>query len=82
MNSQPIRDPLAGHLNTPAYSALAVMRGIAIRWANLTEGEARRLVELTRTGDRSTRNWWPLVLRAAGIKSYAEPARACRDRPL
>lgn len=50
------------------YTANAVTRGLAIRWAYLTEGEARRLVELTRAGDRSTRNWWPLVLRAAGIK--------------
>ena len=51
------------------YTANNSTHGIAIRWANLTESEARRLVELTKAGDRSTRNWWPLVLRAAGIKS-------------
>ena len=28
----------------------------------------RQLVELTKVGDRSTRNWWPLVMRAAGIR--------------
>ena len=50
------------------YTANAATRGLVISWANLTEVEARRLVELTRTGDRSTRDWWPLVLRAAGIK--------------
>jgi hypothetical protein len=54
------------------YTANTATRGISIRWANLTEGDARRLVELTQNGDRSTRNWWPLVLRAAGIKSYSE----------
>jgi hypothetical protein len=50
------------------YTANRATRGLAIRWAYLTEDEARRLVELTRAGDRSTRNWWPLMLRAAGMK--------------
>jgi hypothetical protein len=52
-----------------SYIAKTAARGVGISWANLTEGEARRLVELTKAGNRSTRDWWPLVLRAAGIKS-------------
>jgi hypothetical protein len=50
------------------YTDTSTSGGLAIRWANLTESEARRLVDLTKAGDRSTRRWWPLVLRAAGMR--------------
>jgi hypothetical protein len=40
--------------------------GLVIRWSNLTEAEARRLVDLTKANNRSTRAWWPLVLRGVG----------------
>jgi hypothetical protein len=51
------------------YTGTSWTGSLAISWAKLTEAEARRLVDLTTRGDRSTRHWWPLVLRAAGVRA-------------
>jgi hypothetical protein len=55
-------------------TANAATRGLVTSWTNLMECEAQRLAQLTRTGNRSTRERWQLVVRAAGIKRY-RPSR-------
>jgi hypothetical protein len=51
-----------------SYTKTVTTGGLTIRWGNLTQDEARQLIDLTRSRDRSTRAWWPVVLRGAGIK--------------
>jgi hypothetical protein len=50
------------------YTESITSGGLTVRWSNLTEREARQLVDLTRSHNRSTRSWWPLVLQGAGVK--------------
>jgi len=54
--------------------------GLTIRWSNLTEREARQLIDLTRNHNRSTRSWWPLVLQGAGLKQQRRRAQAASWR--
>ena len=51
-----------------SYTRRLADGGLVIRWGNLTEDEARRLVDLTRGRNRSTGKWWPLVLRGTGVR--------------
>jgi hypothetical protein len=50
--------------------------GLTIRWSNLTEREARQLIDMTRLHNRSTRSWWPLVLQGAGVKQQRGRSQA------
>jgi hypothetical protein len=58
------------------YTENITSGGLTIRWSNLTEREARQLVDMTRAHNRSTRSWWPLVLRGAGVKHQRPRPRA------
>ena len=51
-----------------SYTKSITAGGLEIQWSNLTENEARRLIDLTTNHDRSTSKWWPLVLRATQIQ--------------
>ena len=82
LRDEAVGDPLTAKTARPpsnrerARTAAVVRRytenitpgGLTIRWSNLTEREARQLVDMTRDNNRSTRRWWPLVLRGAGVK--------------
>ncbi len=51
-----------------SYTKNITARGLEVQWSNLTENEARQLVDLTNNHNRSTSKWWPLVLRATRIQ--------------